>query len=410
MRCKIIHMLVLVGLLHAYGLVAVQAFVNPSTIIETLFNIGSHGVDKKAQSLFAQYKGKPSQTEAHFIRYAAKKLHFLRMHLWNGNALSAFENDPVLRQVIHDIIAIEKREAQKGNYTFVHGQPWELHFFEELYTFLWQTVTGVPVKDFFFLRFKHFYFDSIAQFKNKLDKHKKKHAHYLKYGTNGYYTHSTHGHTNQNYLMFLNYALFNNQFGSSSARYIAKGDSENGISKYLWVSNMFTYLGLDEYYQQFAFELEQLKNEHRGLTQQTQQTYGHPLVISINPHMLDKVVYISWAGEKEQFGLQDGTTTQDVKYVLNLLRTDPYALADESSGQYIHSDRNEFALILSLDGALKPNNGICMYSVPPVERHAWQSYCKKRDALFTRMKESILAQKYGIIDKGYWQSVLKILY
>ena len=413
MSCRIIRIILLIGLLqYNSGLAAVQAFVNPSAIIETLLNAHPFkDIGQLAQGLFAKHKGKLSQTEAHFIRYAEKKLNSLRMQVWGGaNALSVFEKDPVLRQVMHDIIAIEKREAQKGNYTFVHGQPWMLNFFEELYTFLWQTVTGVNTKDFLFLRFKHFYFDSIKQFKDKLDKHKKKHEYYLKHGTGGYYACGMNGNTNRNYIMFLNYALFNNQFGSSTARYIAKGDSENGISKYLQIENMFGYLGLEHYYQQFAQELEQLRQEHEKLTQKSQQTYGHPLVISISQAMLNKIVYVSWTGKKERFGLADGGKTADVKQVLDLLRQDPYALADDYSGQYIRSDRNEFSFILSLDGALKPNNGVCMYSIPPVEKQKWQAYCKKRDALFKRIEQSILAQRYGAIDTGYWQSVRKILY
>ncbi len=410
MASLLMRIILIIALTNYSGLVAVQAFVNPSSIIEMIFNAAPQGVDKIATTLFAKYKGNLSQTEAHFIRYATKKLNSLRMQLGGGNALSVFETDPIVRQVMHDIIAIEKREAQKGNYTFVHGQPWELNFFEELYTFLWRTVTGSNTKDFLFLRFKHFYFDSVAQFKDKLDKHKKKREYYLKHGTGGYYAYGSYGKTNRNYIMFLNYALFNNQFGSSSARYIAKGDSENGISKYLQADMMFRYLGLDDYYQPFAYELEQLKQEHEKLTQTSQQTYGHPLVISINPKVLNKVVYVSWTGKKERFGLADGGKTADVKQVLDLLRTDPYRLADDYSGQYIRSDRNEFSIILSLDGALKPNNGVCMYSIPPVEKQKWQAYCKKRDALFARIKASILSQRYGTTDAGYWQSVCKILY
>lgn len=411
MACRIIRIILFMGLFQYSGLTAVQPFINPSTIIETLLNENplSQNISQLAQTLFAKHKGKLSQTEAHFIRYAEKKLDSLRMQIWNStNVLSAFEKDPVLRQVMHDIITIEKREAKKGNYTFVHGQPWMLNFFEELYTFLWQAVTGVNTKDFLFLRFKNIYFGNVQQFKDKLNKHKKKHEYYLKHGTGGYYTSGIYGNTNRNYIMFLNYALFNNQFGSSTARYIAKGDSENGISKYLQIDMIFSCLGLKDYYQQFARELEQLKNEHEKITQQKQQQYGHPLVISINPTMLNKVVYVSWTGIKEKFGLANGGKTADVKQVLDLLRTDPYALAD--FGQYIHSDHNKFSFILSLDGALKPNNGVFMYSIPPVEKQKWQAYCKKRDDLFKRIKQSILTEQCGSVDTGYWQSVRKILY
>ncbi|MEX0849048.1 MAG: hypothetical protein WD055_02370 [Candidatus Dependentiae bacterium] len=388
-----------------------QSLTNPSIIIETLLNAQPYqNVDQLAQTLLTKHKNNMSQTEAHFITYAQKKINSIRMNVWNSvNYLTAFESDPVLRQVMHDIITIEKREAKKGNYTFVHGQPWILHFYEELYTFLWKTITKTNVQDFLFLRFKNLYFSDAQQFIDKLNKHKKKHFYYLKHGTHGYYAGGTSGKTNQNYIMFLNYALFNNQFGSSSARYMAKGDSENGISKWLKISNIFDYLGLENYYLPFKNELKQLKKNHKRLTQQKNQQYGHPLVISISPSMLNKVVYISWTGNKQQFNLANGKKTTNVKQVLDLLRTNPYALADQYSG-YMNSDRNEFSMILSLDGALKPNNGIYVYSIPPVEQQKWSSFCKKRDALFTRIKQSIIAQAFGSTNTQYWQSVVKILY
>lgn len=390
-----------------------DASVAKSSVIESFLTLDRNCghdeiyISQLARKLFQANQDNLSQTEAHFIMHAHKKLESLRMDVGCLNVLSAFEKDPVLRQTMHKMIALEKREAQKGNYTFVHGQPWVLHFFEELYTFLWQVVTQRKVDNFLFLRFKRLYFDNIQDFTTKYAKHIKNYNHYLNHGTNGYYASSYGGRTNQNYLMFLNYALFNNQFGSSSARYIAKGDSENGIGKALSIETIFSYFGLRGCYDEFASELESLKQDHEKLTQKKHQQYGHSMLISIAPTMVNKLVYVSWTGVKHKFSLADGNKTEDVKQILDILRSNPYQLSTTS---YISVDHNEFSLILSLNGALKPDNGFWVHSIPPVSQKTWDAYCKKRDALFKRIERTIQQKCMIPLTRVYWQSVIQIMY
>ncbi len=379
-----------------------------SYVYDQVFNQG-HASNFNALGLglynFYQRHNLPiSQTEAHLIRHVQKKRDSVVPTSFGctTNLLRAFIDDSILRQVAYDIIAIEKREAALGRYTFVHGQPWFLQFYEDLYTFLWQTVTGIAAKDFYFLRFKNLYNHNIHQ---KLAKSKKNRVAYIRKGTPGYYNKK-----DSNYLMFLNYALFNNQWGSSSARYIAKGDSENGVRKWLTTRKMFYYHGLDTYYDAFAHELELLRKKHHKLTQHKKQTYGNAFVISCEPQMVDKVVYTSWIGTKTNLWFANNTKTDRVKKIVDTLRTNPFALADEMSGYYHHSDHIEFCLVLSLDGGLKPNNGVYFFNIPPVKKRVWDKYIAERDALFARIKQSIAQQEYGQVDSSYWQTVVQALY
>lgn len=359
---------------------------------------------------------KLTQTEAHLIRYADTKIPTLKSKFIGGghNVLEQFISNPELNHVVHKIIEIERREAQLGRYTLVHGQYWFLQFFEDLYTHLFKTLTNIIPKDFFFLRFKNLKFNGADAFKRKLRKNRKVRRNLIKKGTPGYYAHYGNTKQNRNYLLFTNYALFNNKFGSSSARYIAKGDAENGVSTHLNEQVVFEKFGLDNYYSSFAYDLAILKNKHDQLVTNGHRKFGHPVVISFEAKMLSKVAYISWTGQRVPFHISYVKKTYSVKEALETLRTNPYSLqyisAAKGYSTTLDGDHNEFSVVLSLDGTLKPNNGIYLFSIPPVSDAKWQAYCAERDTLFARITQAIEEQTYGEICTDYWQGLIDAWY
>ena len=249
----------------------------------------------------------------------------------------------------------EFEENSAGRYTFVHGQQWAYEWTASLYKALYETATNTTTTNYQFLRFKR---------PNKLNQKKERELYQQLRNGKGH----MYWRIKDSRLLWLNFALFGNNksYGSSSVNYWARGtDCSNGSIADEYIFNKFN---LKKMYTKYEKELEQLKKEHAALTKR-----GNLLLISLSPKYVAENITIS---PETQYCCD---TKTNIVSLLNTLKTNPSAVQN--------SNRLAFTLILTKDRALKPSDDIRIFAFNGIEPAKWAAFCKKRTALFERIKK-----------------------
>ncbi|MEX0849049.1 MAG: hypothetical protein WD055_02375 [Candidatus Dependentiae bacterium] len=307
---------------------------------------------KKYNSLVNNYTAESynhlSQTEVHLAKHFHDKLH------WQLQ-------DPLVSDMCHRLIEQELREQQKGKYTLLHAQPWELNLLEDIYTTLWQELHNKTFSKYIFARFR-----SLSLTENDLKKHIHMRSQLSSQGQNTGY--STAG----KFALCANFGLFCNEGSTNSFSYF-KNNSSMGIPHYLNLKHIFSKLNLKKYYTMFQKELDYLKQEHKNLT-----SYGHILMFSLTPDLLKKIVYPSTGGfyNASYNYINNTPNVANIQDLLDTFRKKPWD---------IYTEGYHFCIILSKDCGLIPGNGLDIYEFNAIDKAKLQAFENKKKALMDKI-------------------------
>ncbi len=185
------------------------------------------------------------------------------------------------------------------------------------------------------------------------------------------------------HLLFMNYALFGNTDnpGSSSIYYAVDNDNAGRIN--IALKNVLNYLGHKDIYNKHEKQLEELEQEHQGLSK-----YGAMVVIGVPEDKLaDCVYFTTFGGPKKKIHIEGIGETDDIKTIIATLRNNPEKIKD--------SDRLEFALTMTQDehGGLNPKSGIKVYMFDAADPEKLAVFRKKEHLLLEQIKQEIRQKK-----------------
>lgn len=185
-------------------------------------------------------------------------------------------------------------------------------------------------------------------------------------------------------LLFMNYSLFANSYGESSAAYIKDNRSIEH-----WTVNCFEFLQqlkLDHYFSHdeltsMCTQLNELYTEHTTLNK-----YGGGLLLSFTPEALLKSVYPGKPyGYRQSITIDGHGKTDNIKTVLDTLQTSPEKIKK--------SDSIPFVCILSYDCALMPHNGVDIYEFNAADQEKLAAWRIKKNKLMTWIKERVMEKR-----------------
>ena len=293
-----------------------------------------------------------------------------------------YECCPELQTMIKQVIDLEAQEQAKRRYTFVHAHQWQYHFFQEIYTDLWNIIYRQSASAYRFVRFAEPPSSPWTSLEHILyiKEHEKMRWRLLDKSVKSYYAKNK---TCQFHMLFMNYGLFVNTYGSNTGNYIKINQSENPIN--LDVTQLLQELKLEQYFHaselaRLIQELKALQEEHKLVSQ-----YGGGLLLSFTLEALKKAVYpVEGGGKKRTVHIQGIGETSDVQLILDTLRKAPERIQD--------SDKMEFVCVLSHDCTLIPNNGLDIYEFNAADQDKLAEWRKKKDVLMQYIK-TIVDQK-----------------
>jgi hypothetical protein len=289
-------------------------------------------------------------------------------------ALALPVNSHLINMIQH-IMRKEKDLIDGGYEVFYHARRWQYGFLTDVYDRLYEYKSGKDLDDFMFTQLddpvlgkvsEKFYAEETA-----------KRERLLKEGNSFSHETKTHpaGFVNRQALLFLNKFLFGNlgRWGSCSMYYVLQNHNMGEIA--FSVQEIFDMFGLNDAYQAFEEELQQLQKEHDTLSK-----FGEMLQIAIPKDNVDKCVYYTTSGgPKKEFvstGVGQKAATTDIKTILADLDKNPQDIA-------------EFVLVETKDksGGLNPESGIKVFSYNTVDPAQWTAFKEKETALFDRIEE-----------------------
>lgn len=321
---------------------------------------------KKIPSIIACMNIKKTQSSQHFNalqKHNSKKL---------ANFLSIQSNgQDRIKKIIERIVSAEDREQAKGRYTFVHAYRWDIRFLQDLDAHL-RPLVQQGKKHALSLRFskapKSANATAYVAIREKL----------LQMGIDNY-------DAQQKYALFMNYALFCNQYGSNTLQYFINNRCERANDLRL-LERIFSRLGLADARRKYKKEIKELEKLHQGAS-----AYGAGLLLSFTPEALKQCVYACHPGGRKRTVTIDGIgETDDVQLIIDTLRTAPEKLGDQL-------DHLEFVFVLTKDYAL--NREIMdgdTYNIVPfnaADPDKLKLYELKRDELIAKIKRDLDAAR-----------------
>lgn len=317
---------------------------------------------------------KLTQTKKHLIAHFADKYKYARS---NGDL--NYQDDIQLQAMTKRLLDLEYQEQQKGRYTFVHGHQWHHHFYQEIYTDLWSIANG-PVSNYRFIRYKTPNMTEKESFAKEIKDESDIREKWIN-------DHSIDEHkTGKTRLLFMNYSLFANYYGESSAAYI----KDNRSIKH-WTINCMEFINqlkLDLYFSQdeltsICAQLNELSTEHATLN-----TYGGGLLLSFTPEALIKSVYPGKPyGYRQSIMIDGHGKTDNIKTVLDTLQISPEKIKK--------SDSIPFVCILSYDCALMPHNGVDIYDFNAADQEKLAAWRTKKNELMAWIKDRVVTKRVG---------------
>jgi len=304
------------------------------------------------------------------------RMHYIEVyeHLCRVGHIN-YQSYPALQHMTRYVIELEHQEQEKGRYTFVHGHLWRYHFSQEMYTDLWNIIYGSADR-FRYIRYKNPAKYSTRNFFSYIKQEQKRRGKLMNGGVNQYYTATG----NQDYLLFMNYALFCNFAGSNTGYYIKENVSENPIT--IDYNVFMKELQLDHYLTTnelgyIAEQFKELELEHATIS-----SYGGGLLLSFTPEMLKKCVYPCHGGGKQRtVEIADIGETADPQIILDTLRTAPEKIKN--------SDHIEFVCVLTHDCALIPNNGLDIYEFNAANQEKLAAWRVNKGLLMAWIQERV---------------------
>ncbi len=344
----------------------------------------------KQSSLFYPFNDlvkNKTQTKQHLITNLIDKYKKL-----SSEGHTNYQDHPNLQVMTKQIINLEYKEQQKGRYTFVHAHQWAYHFYQEFYTDLWSIINEKP-SNYRFTRFKYPIKPSTEAFfayiKNEQEAHQKimtDNAFDQNYIIDGY----------QNYLLFMNYALFSNCRGANTGYYIKSNRSAFPIQ--IDCNQFLSELHLDDLLTQEELELvrkqfNELQQEHATISE-----YGGGLLLSFTPELMAECVYSCHGnGKKRTVKIKGVGETSDLQIILDTLRTTPEKIVD--------SDNIEFVCVLSHDAALIPYNGLDIYEFNAADQNKLAAWRAKKDTLMDWIKERVNKRRQALAAQAATQKM-----
>jgi len=278
-----------------------------------------------------------------------------------------------VKRCLTSLYCKELEENTKGRYTFVHAQQWKWEWFSWLYKKLYETTQHISVTNYQFLRFN--------RIKNS-NSHKETEIYtYLKNYGRG----SDRTRLLRNRLLFLNAALFANtsELGSCSVEYWCHNDDNSHVrhnTSKITSRFIFNKFDLATLYDRYQKEIADLEREHALLTRR-----GNLILFSLAKPLVQSHVYMARNGGYKQYVAIKTDLTDDTPAFVQELKKNPTNLSE--------TDKIEFCLILTKDRTLRPSPELTMFTFNDIEPAKWEKFCKKRDALFDRIKRDIETTK-----------------
>jgi hypothetical protein len=133
--------------------------------------------------------------------------------------------------------------------------------------------------------------------------------------------------------------------------------------------HLFKKMGIEQLYKKYQQALTGLQFEHSQLT-----SHGNLLLISLSPRFCQENVI-------EAPSVWSTTTIAHPNQSLDILRSNPNKLTS--------CDSRVYRLVLTRNRTLKPSDDIRIFAFNGIEPAKWAAFCKKRDNLFTQIKQDI---------------------
>jgi hypothetical protein len=297
----------------------------------------------------------------------------------SGDWLLVLLDNPYFAPMVQQILHKEKELIDQNYEVFYHARRWQYGFLTDVYDMLYEYKSGKELHDFMFTQLDDPVVGKVSDKFYVAETEIRKRL--MKEGNPYDSNNNSFGRVNRQRLLFLNKFLFGNlrNLGSCSMYYFLRNANIGDIT--FSVKEIFNMFGLNDAYQAFADELQQLQKEHNTLSK-----YGEMLQIAIPKDNVDKSVYHTEPGGPTlEFALTgDGekTTTTDIKTILADLDKNPQDIA-------------EFVLVETRDklGGLNPESGIKVFSYNTVEPAKLTAFKEKEKALFERIQNWMRKQK-----------------
>jgi hypothetical protein len=275
--------------------------------------------------------------------------------------------------MISTIITTEEDEQAQGKYTFVHAYSWRVRFLQDIDAHLRSTIYDTP-RHPLSLRF------SKQPNLQSGDKHLSTRKELIGNGVKRYYAIEEN---KQKYMIFMNYALLANQMGSNTLQYIAHNRCNHPPD--IMLDKIFKHLDLEDYLSKYRIELEELQALH-----QQASIFGAGVLFSFTPQMLKESVYICDAGgPKRRASIEGIGETDDVKLILDTLRTTPEKIHD--------LDDLEFVFVVTKDCGLNPHvieaGGVKTIPFNAADPDKLALYESKRDELMAKIAADVQTQR-----------------
>lgn len=311
---------------------------------------------------------KLTQTKKHLIAHFADKYKYAR-----SNGGLNYQDDIQLQAMTKRVLDLEYQEQQKGRYTFVHGHQWHHHFYQEIYTDLWSIANG-PIGNYRFIRYKTPDMTDKKSFAKEIKDESDIREKWIN-------DHTIDEHkAGKTRLLFMNYSLFANYYGESSAAYIKDNRSIKDWT--IDCINFIKQLKLDHYFSHdeltsICAQLKELSTEHKTLN-----SYGGGLLLSFTPEALIKSVYPGQPyGYRQSITIDGYGKTDNIKTILDTLQTSPEKIKN--------SDKIPFVCVLSYDCALMPNNGVDIYEFNAADQEKLAAWRTKKNELMAWIKDRV---------------------
>ncbi len=272
------------------------------------------------------------------------------------------------------VIETERVYAQKGYYTFVHGQRRGYLFAERIYTFLWQLHENEPTTDFLFAHVK-----PLLTTQKERDAEDSMRAYLLKHGRK-------QGDAKMRQkLLFLNYGLFANlgDSSSSTAYYVSNNLNFGSTPISITARDAFDLLGYKKIYSRYQQEIEDLEKAYaKGST-------GTILVVAIPSKDLHRYVYLCKSGSsgagmggvKRFITIKGIGSTDDIHVIMKAIRENPSSL---------DTDDLEFCMVMTqADGGLDPRTGIKVEAIMGGDKKTLAALQKKEKELYKKIQAEI---------------------
>lgn len=269
----------------------------------------------------------------------------LKNNLWafDYSVVQDYVANPELMDVVSQVIKKERDYAQKGYYTFVHGQRRAYLLSERIYSFLWQLRKNKITQDFLFAHVK-----PLLVTPEQLQEEEEMRLYLLEHGR------KPKDPVTRQKLLFLNFGLFNQikDKGSNTAYYVSHNINWGSAPIHITTYDAFKLLGYESIYYKYESQLKALDEAY------TNGSYGNILMIAIPRDVIHKYAFLCHAGKgssgiggvKREISIPGIGTTSDIRIIMKTLMENPTA---------INSDDLEFCLIMTQhEGGLDPHTGI----------------------------------------------------